>query len=347
MTDASLTGALLRDRLPARAAEPLTSCGRPFRDDGALGEDRDALGEAEDDVHVVLDDDHGHAPLAGHALGDRLEEVDRAVGVVPRHAGRRLVQQQQLGAGGEADGELQPALVAAAEMLRVVPQPLAEADAGQRLGRLLHHRMARVEALHHAKLEAAVPLGEAGDGDVLLARHAGKDLRRLEDAGDAALDDGVRIDAQEALAVVGDGAAVGRDEADEGVQERRLAGAVGADDGVDGVLHHVEVDVVERLEAAEALVDAAHLQDRVAARRLAEMDAGIGIVVGLEAHVGMPDRGLMSGHLAGGRGGDGFKAGRGRPSARSGRCRAPCRARCGGACAGARPSASRTCCRSA
>ncbi len=51
------------------------------------------------------------------------------------------------------------------------------------------------------------------------------------------------------------------------VEHRALAGAVGADDGADLVLQHVEADVGQRLHAAEAQRDRVELEDRPADRR--------------------------------------------------------------------------------
>ena len=44
---------------------------------------------------------------------DLLQQLDGRVGVVPRHAGGRLVEQQEARLLDQAHGELQPALVAA------------------------------------------------------------------------------------------------------------------------------------------------------------------------------------------------------------------------------------------
>ena len=54
----------------------------------------------------------------------------------------------------------------------------------------------------------------------------------------------------------------GDEAADEAVEQRRLAGAVGADDGVHAAFLDREVDVVERAQPGEALVDALDVKDR-------------------------------------------------------------------------------------
>ena len=61
-------------------------------------------------MHVVLDDDLGHA-----AALDLLEQLDGGVGVVAAHAGGRLVEQQQARMLDQAHGQFHPPLVAARE----------------------------------------------------------------------------------------------------------------------------------------------------------------------------------------------------------------------------------------
>jgi hypothetical protein len=65
-----------------------------------------------------------------------------------------------------------------------------------------------------------------------------------------------RVDANR-LAVELDLAGVGRHDPGEDLHQRRLAGAVLADDGVDRAARDVQVHAVERLHAAEALREAA------------------------------------------------------------------------------------------
>src|SRR5690606_26070563 len=57
-------------------------------------------------------------------------------------------------------------------------------------------------------------------------------------------------------------AGVGGEPTDEAVQQRRFPGAVRADDRVHRALLDAEVDVAQRAQAAEALVDRLDLQDR-------------------------------------------------------------------------------------
>src|SRR5699024_10534313 len=58
-----------------------------------------------------------------------------------------------------------------------------------------------------------------------------------------------------------------RRDVDECVEQRRLAGNVGADDAEDLLLLDVERDVLQGVEAAELLVDAHDAEDRAHAAR--------------------------------------------------------------------------------
>ena len=70
---------------------------------------------------------------------------------------------------------------------------------------------------------------------------------RLGDTGLQHLVDGL---AQQLLAVIGDGAAVGLDEAGDGTQRGGLACAVGADQGDDLAVRHLKADAPQGLDAA-------------------------------------------------------------------------------------------------
>ena len=84
----------------------------------------------------------------------------------------------------------------------------------------------------------------------------GKQADILERAGDAGGEDLVRRQAQQRAAAQGDCAARCADEAGDDVEQGGFAGAVGADDGDDAAGRHVDADIVESDEAAEADGDA-------------------------------------------------------------------------------------------
>src|SRR5438034_3771748 len=81
---------------------------RALEDAFAVGEHLDALAEVHDQVHVVLDDDHGET-IALADLVDEAEDAARLAGVHPRG---RFVEHEKTRPGGEGPHQLQPALVA-------------------------------------------------------------------------------------------------------------------------------------------------------------------------------------------------------------------------------------------
>ena len=98
---------------------------RAFGDLHAVIEHGDALADAHDDLHVVLDQQHGDLKLV-------LDEADepRQLHLLGRvHAGGGFVEQQQLRLRGQRADDLQPPLVAVGQALgRLV----AEACRGRR-----------------------------------------------------------------------------------------------------------------------------------------------------------------------------------------------------------------------
>ena len=124
-------------------------------------------------------------------------------------------------------------------------------------------------------------------GDVLQQRHLGEDARHLEGAADALPGDLVGRQSRNVLSAVEDAPAVQRQISHDGIEQGRLAGAVGADlaalvrerarDAVDhgGLAGAVGADQAddlalsdgkaapgERVDAPEAFPDVVDLQDR-------------------------------------------------------------------------------------
>src|SRR5688572_12132710 len=105
----------------------------------AVVEHRDLLGHSHDHLHVVLDEEDGDLLLVAQPP----HELRELLGLLRVHAGRRLVEQQQLRVRRERAGDLHPALVAVRQERRgVVVAPLGHPDVveqfpGLRLRRLL------------------------------------------------------------------------------------------------------------------------------------------------------------------------------------------------------------------
>ena len=108
------------------------------------------------------------------------------------------------------------------------------------------------------EFEGAIALGEDRDHHVFQHREVAEDLGRLEHPGNPHLADLVGRAPQHRLAVEEHRSGVGDQLADQAVEQGGLAGAIGADDGVAGVLLHAEIDVAQRLQSTEPL---AHVFD--------------------------------------------------------------------------------------
>jgi hypothetical protein len=160
-----------------------------------------------------------------------------------RHAGRRLVQQQQPGRGGQGEGDLELAALPVRQGRRRDRRPAGQPDQLE----LAHRRLAggRVPAgrAQHGHAETGRPPG--GKGDVVEHGQGGEQAGVLEGLGHPGPGPGVVGPAGDVLAVEADPAR-GRAQAPGDQREQgRLAGAVGADDGVPGPGGDRQRDLVE------------------------------------------------------------------------------------------------------
>ena len=228
----------------------LMSCLGERLDGLAVAYDRDVIGDAAHLVQLVRDEDRGDA------LALEFEQkVEQRLAVLLGQARRRLVEDQQPHFLAQRLGDLDQLLLADADIgdegLGVLVQPhLLQQGAGARL--------------------VGVPVDDAVSG-VLVAeedvfgdrqhRHQREFLVDDDDALAFAVVDAFEVavlPAIDDLAVIG----AGRIDARQHLHQRRLAGAVLADHGVNFALLHAEVDVGQRLDAGKRLGDAAHLQNR-------------------------------------------------------------------------------------
>ena len=90
---------------------PRTSVGAALGDQLALMQDGDLLGDGEHHIHVVLGEEQGELALGDNAL----QQPDGLAGLGGRHAGRRLIQQEEPRVAGQRDAELQLLLVSVRE----------------------------------------------------------------------------------------------------------------------------------------------------------------------------------------------------------------------------------------
>ena len=168
--------------------------GRAFGDHRPAVEDGDPLTDLHDHGHVVLDQQHRDALLVADPV-DELVERGRLLRV---HAGRRLVQQQDLGPQGHGARDLQPALVAVGEVAGQLALALADAHVLQQLagrvagGALLPALAGQAEdGRHHTGLEVRVHRHH----DVLLGGHQVEQPDVLERPGQPHRRPQVRLDA--------------------------------------------------------------------------------------------------------------------------------------------------------
>ena len=214
---------------------------RAVEADLALLHEDGALGEAHGDVDGLLDEDD-RRPLRVDVPHDVEELLDDH----RCQAEGELVDHQQLRLGDERLAEREHLLLAAREVARLLRPPSLED------GEVLEHLLGR--SLDVLGILAEQPAGEVevlldgqGREDALAAGHEDDPLgRRL-----------VRVGERDVVAVVDDGAGARLGEAGDGVEERRLPGAVGAEKRHDLALVDLEVDVEQHLRLSVRHVEAA------------------------------------------------------------------------------------------
>src|SRR5229473_777426 len=96
--------------------------------------------------------------------------------------------------------------------------------------------------------------------EILQDAHVGEDLAALRHLAESQIADHMRRRSRDIAILEADRAARGLLHAEDGADERALAGAVGADDGDDLARGDVERDAVERLGVAVEEVELAHRQ---------------------------------------------------------------------------------------
>jgi len=108
--------------------------GSPLDQGLPLVHDHDAPGDGEDDVHVMLAEENGQPPGAGQAL----DELDVGEGLFRGHAGRRLVQDEQLRFIPQGNGDLQDLLVSMGKGAHDISLLVGQADALQKASGFHH-----------------------------------------------------------------------------------------------------------------------------------------------------------------------------------------------------------------
>ena len=113
-----------------------------------------------------------------------------------------------------------------------------------------------------AAVDQAEPARRVRQADIVRDAQVGHQRQLLEDRDDARPVGGARPGEADDLPGQPDLAFVGLDHAGDDLDQRRLAGAVLAQDGMDRARPAGEVDLLQRAHAAVALGDAAQLEQR-------------------------------------------------------------------------------------
>src|ERR1700752_3009118 len=214
---------------------------------GALGENlalvqhRDLVGDVLDELHIVLDHQDGAV------LDDAVEKLGRLGALGNAHAGDGLVEHQEVRVLDQQHADLEPLLLAVAELVRVSVEAILQED---HLGDLSHPRLHRGVALEGERAEHGAA-ARIGNLEVLEHGEILEHRRRLEFAPHAGLHDLILLQLRQLLAAKLDRARGCLGLAADQIEHRGLAGAVGADDDADLIRLDIEGEIVHRLEAVE------------------------------------------------------------------------------------------------
>ena len=211
-----------------------------------------SLREPENDVHVVLDDQHRDIRVErGHHIEDEMA-------LRRRHAGGRLVEQQHARLLRERDGDFHQPLAAigqfAHQLQRIVDQP----QRVEMIERLVKNDPAAADRPPHI-VGMAVTLADA-HADVFQHREPAEQLVDLEGAREAAPRAFGLTHVCDVLAVENHAARVRLERAGDQVHQRRLAGAVGADERVPRAALERQIDIARHRQRAESPVQSLDLQ---------------------------------------------------------------------------------------
>ena len=196
----------------------------------------------------MLDDEHGHT-----GPGDDPEHLFESQALRAVEAACWLVEQQDAWADGERPAELDQAQHAGGELAGDQVLTVLQTREGESL----------VGDLLRGVATAGAPAAHLlrSDQQVLAHRHAGEHLEPLERPAQSELGPLVDGEGTEVVPVQVDGAARGSQDSGQAVEHRRLAGAVGTDQGSDLRGLDPEVDAVDGGEPTETLGHARDLEN--------------------------------------------------------------------------------------
>src|SRR5262249_49793446 len=207
----------------------------------AMIEDDDLVAELHHERHVVLD--HEERPALAAQGPDDVAELPPNQRM---HARQRLIEHQEHGRGDERHRELEQPLLSDRERARGIVAQVREAKTREPVAALRFP--AAAAASHRSDLEV-VPHGKIA-----------KQPDRLERAPDASASDLPWRPPVDARALEEHVAGVGPQDVGDEVENRRLAGAIGADETDGGAGLDVERAVVDRADPPEPFGQAGDAQ---------------------------------------------------------------------------------------
>src|SRR5262249_21570026 len=214
-------------------------------------------------THFVLDQRDGGAVMRVHIE----DEAAHVLLLLEIHPGHRLVEQEQVRLHGERAPELHPLL----QTVRQFPDlDLADMLDLEKVDDLLDatalfdlFRERRADP-YQLPQEAAAHLQRAPGHDVVERRHALEQRHVLKSPRNATQPGLVGPHGRSRPSLEGDAALLRVIEAVDDVEQRGLAGAIGADDGADLAFADVEGNAADRLDPAEGERDSLDREQHLA-----------------------------------------------------------------------------------
>jgi hypothetical protein len=225
-----------------------------------------------------------HAPFLAHVE----DEARHVLGLLAVHAGDRLVEHEHARLHGQRAGQLHPLLQAVGQaatgawrMWSISRKSMTSAlDLGAQL-HLLALRAGRNRT--GRRQQPGLHMRVAAELDVVEHAHAAEQRDVLERAGEPQGGAIRRRHTRDVRAFIDDAALLRPIETGNGIEQRGLARAIGADKGSDGIRGDAQRHVAQRLHAAERQRDILHTQDR-GGRRLLHLHSSPRVCALLPAH---------------------------------------------------------------
>jgi len=242
----------------------LSASTRKAHGDGdAEVEGQDPVGQVHHQAHVVLDQDDGDVQL----FADVEDEPSHVPGLLDVHARDRLVQEEHLRFHGQGPSQLHPLLDPVRQQAHgklPVCLDLEEVDDlfdDPPLAHLAASGPARVDQSRECPV-AHVQV--AAEHQVVEHCQVVEELDVLERPSHAQPGDVVGLHPHQPVAEELDGSSLRAIQPGQAVEQRRLPGAVGTDDGEQFPPRHLERHVSEGLDPREPEIQVVHLQNRLA-----------------------------------------------------------------------------------